>query len=371
MDLNTVLDKRFGLRELLTNEDYHEEKEKSIPKSELTPEQEPVLFATIKQLATAISANPDSILKEEYTVAERKKDWDALVKKTVLDSSGEVLAIDARSRPGHKLLDHHMAHFWDVKNWKGISVKGLFTQANLEKALVTNVQMHSTPYRSEIRRMLIMTGGLGNVTKYRAVTAKSVVELYKAKSVFDPCIGWGGRMIGAIAAGASYIGCEPDPKTAQGLRGVLGDIPQAYSSKAKIYETVAEEQVKKEQKGSYDMILTSPPYFNLELYTGGPQSTNTWSTWDLWVENWLKPVILECLELLKQGGVSCWSVKNFKSDKAYPLADVVKKIHEDAGWAIDSTIVMKGSGRMGGGRIQDGKATRGSEEETFCFKRKI
>ena len=366
--LGNILDKRFALRALLSNDTFHTQ-ETSIPKEHLTPEAEPHLRQQLSEIARQIVENPDSILVDTYTPEERKKDWKGIEKKEVLDDSGEVLAIDARSRPGHKILDHHMPHFWDVTNWKGISVKGLFTQEKVEKALLTNIQMHSTPYRSEIRRMLIMTGGLGNVTKYRAATAKSVVSFYKAKSVFDPCIGWGGRMLGALAAGASYTGCEPDPKTAAGLRGILGDLPSDISKNAKILETVAEEQVKKEKKGVYDMILTSPPYFNLELYTGGPQSTNTWSTWDTWVEGWLKPVVLGCLALLKQEGTSCWSVKNFKSDKLYPLADAVKKIHQDAGWTLNKTIVMKGSGRPGGGRIQEGKTTRESEEETFCFKK--
>ena len=61
-------------------------------------------------------------------------------------------------------------------------------------------------------------------------------------------------------------------------------------------------------------------------------------------------------------------MKNFKTDKAYPLADVVKEIHKKAGWGLVKTVVMNGSGRPGGGRIKEGKTTRGSEEETFCFR---
>jgi DNA modification methylase len=119
------------------------------------------------------------------------------------------------------------------------------------------------------------------------------------------------------------------------------------------------------------MVLTSPPYFNLELYTAGQQSTNTYPTWEGWTEQWLKPVILGCLAHLKPGGVSCWSVKNFKTDKKYPLADVTKKIHQEAGWHLVQTVKMTGSARPGGKRIDEdtGKEKRGSEEETFCFKK--
>ena len=362
---NLIVDKRFALRSLLNQEKYHC-CEESIPKEELCVEKEPMLRRKLTDLAGQIIVNSNSILLDTYDLTDRKRDWISLVKKEVIDG-GEIAPIDARSRPGHKLLDHHMPHFWDVMNYKGKSVRGLFTQEAVEKALITNICMHSTPYKSEIRRMLLMTGGLGNVTKYRTITAKSIVKFYDAKRVLDPCIGWGGRMLGALAAGAEYVGCEPDPKTVTGLRGILEDLPSDIKQRATILEEPAEVGLES-VNGLFDMVLTSPPYFNLEVYTGGDQSTIRHKTWESWVDNWLKPVILKSLELLQKGGVSCWSVKNFKTDKAYPLADVVKEIHKKAGWDLVKTVVMKGSGRPGGGRIKEGKTTRGSEEETFCFR---
>jgi hypothetical protein len=387
MNLTDILNKRFALRKLLTNTALHE-RTTSIDKALLSPELEPNLRPLLAELAAQLLQEPETILLDAYDLAERKKDWRALTQKTVLDEKGDILKIDTRSRPGHKILDHHMPHFYDVKNYKGKSVKGLFTQAALEKALITNLSMHSTPYKSEIRRMLTMTGGLGNVTKYRTVTAKALVEFYGAKKVLDPCAGWGGRLLGCLAAGAEYVGYEPDPNTAQGLRDILEDhaIPTDIRSSAEIKEecfpltggcappTPQDTCPLTGGLGGHsppDMVLTSPPYFNLEVYTAGPQSINAFPTWEEWTEKWLKPVILSSLAALKPGGVSCWSVKNFKSDKQYPLADVTKQIHEAAGWTLVKTVTMTGSARPGGKRInqETGKEKRGSEEETFCFKK--
>jgi 16S rRNA G966 N2-methylase RsmD len=268
-----------------------------------------------------------------------------------------------------------MTHFYDVKNHKGISVRSLMTQELLEKALITNISMHSTPYKSEIRRMITMTGGLGNVTKYRTVTSKAITEYFGAKRVLDPCIGWGGRMLGALSAGSDveYAGCEPDTQTYKALLAILQDkaIPESVRHRATIFGEPAETAMSKiHQEEKFDLVLTSPPYFNLELYTAGEQSTNKYKTWDDWSEKWLKAIILGCLAALKPGGTSCWSVKNFKSDKKYPLADITKKIHKDAGWELVKTVTMRGSGRPGGKRIQGGEEKRESEEETFCFQKK-
>jgi hypothetical protein len=373
-ELARVLNVRFALRSLLLNKEYHH-LDVSIPKEDLTPDKEPEIRAKLTTIAKQIMENSNAVLTDTYTDTERALDWKVLVKKIVIEN-GDVIPIDTRTRPGHKILDHHMPHFYDVKNWKGVSVRSLFTQEKLEKALLQNIIMHSTPYKSEIRRMITMTGGLGNVTKYRTVTTKSIVSYFGSKRVLDPCVGWGGRMLGTLAADTDtiYIGCEPDTNTAKGLTAMLADtaIPQEARRRATILVSPVESQLDYfKTLPKFDLVLTSPPYFNLELYTEGEQSTDANDTWDDWVKNWLKPVILGCLECLQEGGVSAWSVKNFKSDKSYPLADVTKKIHKDAGWEVVKTVKMTGSARPGGKRIEKGVETRDSEEETFCFRRTV
>lgn len=369
-----IKNSRFALRKLLVNQAYHASKT-SIPKTELTEEKEPHIRAKLKVIAKQIVDCSNTILVDVYTQDERAKDWKSLEKKLVIEN-GDIIGLDTRSRPGHKILDHFMPHFYDVKNYKGVSVRDLFSQVLVEKALMQNIQMHSTPYISEIRRMIVMTGGLGNVTKYRTVTSKAIVQFFGAKRVLDPCCGWGGRMLGTLAASkhAIYVGCEPDPNTFKGLKGILEDaaLPQTVRSRAQVLEKPAEiglTDIAAMEK--FDLVLTSPPYFNLELYTAGDQSTAKYKTWEQWTEKWLKPVILACLACLKEGGVSCWSVKDFKSDKKYPLAEVTKKIHKDAGWVLVKTVTMTGSGRPGGKRIKEGKEKRESEEETFCFRRLV
>lgn len=372
LPLSQILGIRFALRNQLKNKKFHNS-DRSIPKDEITLEKEPHIFALCDEYSKEIVQNPNLILLDTYALTERQRDWTSLVAKEVL-ANGEILAIDARSKPGHKILDHHMPHFWDVQNHKGISVRSCFTEEKVKKALFTNILMHSTPYPSELRKMLIMTAGLGSVTKYRTITAKSIVQYFNATRVFDPCVGWGGRMLGTLSANETtrYVGCEPDTHTSDGLINILNDeaIPKDVTSRAEIYNDPV-ELVLPTLSETFDMILTSPPYYNLEIYTSGDQSTKKFPSWDDWVSQWLKPTILGCLELLTAEGTSCWSVKNFRSNKHYPLADVVKKIHEEKGWRLVKTVKMVGSARMGSKRIQDGKSTRQSEEETFCFQRKI
>lgn len=345
-----LLNKRFGLRQLLRNQAYHTYDE-SIPKTELTEEKEPELHQTANRLANELAADPDVLLVDTYPLDERVRDWKSLVKK-------DVMTFDSRSRIGHKLLDHHMPHFWSVTNSEGVSVRSMMNVESLRKAILLNAQMHSTPYKSEIRRTLVLSGGLASVTKYRASISKYLTKRYSAKAVLDPCIGWGGRMIGVLAAGANYIGCEPDPNTFRGLQGILSDIQQT----ADISNTTAEELVPTLADECVDMILTSPPYYSLEMYTAGNQSVKSDMTWEAWVSTWLRPVIEGCLRCLRADGKSCWSVKNFKiKSRMYPLADVVRDVHLENGFVLLESFTMKGPGRPG--------VTKPSEEQTFVYVR--
>lgn len=343
-----ILNTRFGLRSRLRNATYHAHMG-SIPKEELTPEKEPEFHGLLTGLAAVLALCPDLLLKDEYPLEERQKDWDALL---AYDRD----PFDSRSRPGHKLLDHHMPHFWEVRNTKGECVRDRAQDpVALREALLLNTQMHSTPYKSEIRRSLTLRG-LASVTKYRAGLSKYLVKHFGATRVLDPCIGWGGRMIGTLAAGATYIGCEPDPRTFAGLQGILADIGR----EAELYNEPAETRLPQIPTESVDMILTSPPYFTLELYGGGDQSVKEGMTWDAWVTNWLRPVVHEALQCLRPNGVSCWSVKNLS--RTQPLADVVRELHAEMGYTLVGSFTLTGPGRPG--------ATKPSEEQTFCYRRR-
>lgn len=347
-----LLNHRFGLRNKLTNLAYHNYMG-SIPKTALSPETEPAFHAFVDLMARELAASPEALLTDEYSDVERYRDWEALVAQ-------DATSFDSRSRVGHKILDHYMPHFWHVTNSNGVSVASLMSVESLKKAILLNVQMHSTPYKSEIRRTLVMSGGLSSVTKYRAGLSKFLVKRYRATRVLDPCIGWGGRMLGTLAAGAEYMGSEPDPRTVHGLRQILSDIQK--EREAHVFEGTAEDYLQTIPSGYADMILTSPPYYSLELYGGGKQSVKPGMSWETWVATWLRPLIKECLRALTPNGVSCWSVKNIKiGSRKYPLADVVRDVHAESGFTLLETFTMQGPGRPG--------VTKPSEEQTFVYQR--
>jgi len=312
--------------------------------------------AILPNLASELAAN--GVLRETYSDAEIQKDWNLLLKK---DATVNALTISATEVAGMKVLRKHMRHFHAVRNHKGHSVESLWTRPCLEKALRFNRAQHSTPYASEIIRSLSFANGLGKVTMYRPLMAKKVVAYLAEKDklkevrVLDVCAGWGGRMIGAKsmdkggALKVHYTGIDPCAKTYEALRAIRDELGLTNVT---LIHKPAEVALQEEQElGTYDIALTSPPYYNLELYSDEPtqsvQTATIVAGYQTWLDTFLRPVIQGVIRL----GVkySCWSVKNFKTDKKYDLLDDVINIHGEHGWRLldDAVFTMANSRRPG------------------------
>ena len=346
--------------------------------------------ALLPGLAAELASN--GVLHETYTDAEIQKDWALLLKKNTNSSSSSssssatanAMTISATEVAGMKVLRKHMRHFHAVRNYKGHSVESLWTQPCLEKALRFNRAQHSTPYASEIIRSLSFANGLGKVTMYRPLMAKKVVAYLAEKDklkevrVLDVCAGWGGRMIGAksVEGGGDkgggdelppqtprgggglkvhYTGIDPCEKTYAALRAIRDEL--GLHNVTLIHQPA--EVALQQPLGTYDIALTSPPYYNLELYSDEPtQSVATKDGYQAWVDAFLKPVIAGVIRL----GVkySCWSVKNFKTDKKYDLLDDVIRIHGEHGWRLLDGVVFT----MANSRRPGQKASSPSEDVT-------
>jgi len=344
--------------------------------------------ALLPQLAAELAAH--GVLRETYADVDIQKDWALLLRKNVTTNE---MNISATEVAGMKVLRKHMRHFHAVRNYKGHSVESLWTQPCLEKALRFNRAQHSTPYASEIIRSLSFANGLGKVTMYRPLMAKKVVAYLaqqigvKEVRVLDVCAGWGGRMIGAKSAEGGgdklppqtpreggglkvhYTGIDPCEKTYAALRAIRDELMLTDVTLINKPAEVALQEL--DPSVTYDIALTSPPYYNLELYSDEPTQSVQTGGYQAWLDAFLKPVIQGVIRL----GVkySCWSVKNFKTDKKYDLLDDVIRIHGEHGWRLleDTVFTMANSRRPGQKAIpsEDVSAPKKTEECTYVFVR--
>lgn len=298
----------------------------------------PVLAEELESVDYAVYYQNDTLIK----------DWEKLKEFKSNESS-----INSTTRVGMKLLEHFNQNIWNVRGSKTPSFKDTWKKENLEKVIKWNRHSHSTPYMSEIRRGLYFCCGLSKVTMYRPTLAKIICDYFKPKIIFDPCAGWGGRMIGSVASGCHYIGIEPVRETFDNLVRMasflrIGDKVTLINNSI---ENVAWDT-------KVQLILTSPPYFDLEIYDNSElQSINKYPSYDLWSERFLRGIIEKSVHILD--GVSCWNVADYEKHK---LVDAVHMYHKEFGMSNIKEFYVNSSRRP-----ISGSSSR-KDDVTYCFK---
>jgi len=251
-----------------------------------------------------------------YSTKELMKDWLWLKKETKFKTGSQY-------KPGLKICQHFCRNFFDIETKNGKSFIKVWSDPILmDKVRLWGLEKMSALYISWIRRAVYMASGMHNPTFYRPHLSKKIIlTTQKTEGVlFDPCAGWGGRMLGTVASGWKYIGCEPNKKTYEHLLEIINFLD--ISSSVTLYNLPYEE-LDLSLVGEVDIVLTSPPYFNLELYSNEEsQSYIKHSSYDDWMNNWYLPMITKNISILTDGGLSCYNVMNGK------CVDIVEKTIE-------------------------------------------
>lgn len=96
-----------------------------------------------------------------------------------------------------------------------------------------------------------------------AAIYKKLLGDLKSPTVFDPCAGFGGRLLGFKSAypSGTYIGIEPNPDTYYELQSL---VDECGFTNVKLYNTTLELFT---DNIDYDILFTSIPYFDREIYS--------------------------------------------------------------------------------------------------------
>lgn len=139
---------------------------------------------------------------------------------------------------------------------------------------------------------------------FRPLVAIEIYTKYKPTSVLDFTCGWGGRLVGACALNIpNYIGID-----------INTNLINPYLEMKTFFKNISETNVDiffenavnfDYSKITYDMVLTSPPYFFLEKYSNNETYNNSKTEMK---NNFYIPVISNTYKYLKQGGYYCLNI---------------------------------------------------------------
>lgn len=147
-------------------------------------------------------------------------------------------------------------------------------------------------------------------TTFRITTALSFYKMFNAKVILDFSAGWGDRLIAAMAHNVDYY-CGVDPNTS--LHPNYQRMINTFTKYPQKYELICDKfQSANIPKKKYNLIFTSPPYYNLEHYSDeSTQSDVEFDTLDSWLKGFLFASIAKAWNLLMFDGYMILSMNDF------------------------------------------------------------
>ena len=139
---------------------------------------------------------------------------------------------------------------------------------------------------------------------FRPLVAIEIYAKYKPTSVLDFTCGWGGRLVGACALNIpNYIGID-----------INTNLINPYLEMKSFFKNISETNVDiffenaanfDYSKITYDMVLTSPPYYFLEKYSNNKNYNNSKTEMK---NKFYIPVFSNTYKYLQQGGYYCLNI---------------------------------------------------------------
>ena len=305
-------------------------------------------------------------------------------RELVVDRQRKIIG---QSPHGLSLAWSYMEHAWGIKCGKMKTPMEIWNDEEHLKKGINKIltgtffeqKEHHNITESDMRSMLRRYSGTQMVSNFRPTAAAALYDIFvekdsplmgeKAGVVWDPSMGYGGRLLGAIAAGVNYIGTDPCVPTYEGLRKIQED----YGHKDKSYLLLKQgSETYIPQPDSIDFVFTSPPYFGWEQYGDEEeQSFIAYPEEELWKEKFLKKTFQNAYIGLKPGKCMAINVANTKQYKTFEEDTVQLAVDvgfEQVGtWWLSLSTQKKDSHEK---RIETKDFPSGRKyEPTFIFKK--
>jgi len=284
---------------------------------------------------------PHNILSDVQSVREMK--WIANSKSPLLENDHL-----QSNTLGLALPNYYHPHTVKVKCLKNYrSPYEQFINDDLFKDAIKRwMDLGKKPSASGLRRILRTRDRVRSVVNFKPVVAKFLYDLYCPNNgrILDPCAGYGGRLAGAISGNRNlfYHGIDPHGPTAVGnmqMASFFSKYFDMFGREWKFdfrFDLGCAEDVMPMLQEKYDLICTSPPYYDTEKYSNEPtQSYLKFPIYEKWVEGFLKVIIVESKRILNSGGHLVLNVKNYKKT---PIADDTLRIADEIGFKLDRTF---------------------------------
>lgn len=130
----------------------------------------------------------------------------------------------------------------------------------------------------EVVRGLAISGEIRSYSTFINTAMMAVLDQYKPMSLYDPCSGWGERMLTCAQRGVTYTGTDISDAVVTAHQGLINRLGLTHAD-----VTLGDSATCDMRGGSHEMVLTCPPYGNTEVYTeNGAENLDDEAFLDWW-----------------------------------------------------------------------------------------
>lgn len=246
---------------------------------------------------------------------------------------------------GMRLSYRYMWNFYDARRSDAHGSQHQYFEESLP-ALVANRVRYSGDRITDAT----MRTGLRILAKapasFPALLARYIYTRYlpEGGAVLDPCMGFGGRLLGSQATGQTitYTGFDPWVANVENLGRLTKRM--GWETLVQLNLQPFEESVL--EPTSFGLVFTSPPHWTKELYGEDEgQSVLRYPTYAQWREGFLKPLVFKSVAALKKEGHLVLHVSDTET-----MVEDLQQYMEEAGLQILPPLHWHQRRFMGGGK---------------------
>lgn len=209
-------------------------------------------------------------------------------------------------------------------------------------------------------------------TNFNPLRAKAVYSRFcpVGGTIWDMSTGFGGRLLGCLSSKNNYryVGTDPNTESMYHTHQ-LAELVESVTGRENSYELhCVGSEVFRGEKNSIDFAFTSPPYFNLEIYSKEEtQCYNKFPELDGWLEGFVRGTIQNVFYMLKSGSVYAINIADFKdAGKDVDYVDEWCRISEEEGMPLFDRVYLGVPARAGSAQQRAGEVKK---ENILIFKK--
>jgi hypothetical protein len=229
-------------------------------------------------------------------------------------------------------------------------------------------RIEAAPDITEAKWDLQREFGYRMVTTFMPAYARQIYRHFGAKRILDPCGGWGDRLLGAFTLSKylvtapnpelsvpnpadniveKYVCFDPNPEVFPGYAeiGKLMRMPVNPDMSTKNYlrfengfeahQLPFEVGAEQLASDSFDLVFTSPPFFDYEIYS----ETNP--TYRNWIDDFYRPLMVQSHRCVQMGGHVCIHIDDTSAGAIEPF--LRKEVEKMVGLELVGRIGLVGT----------------------------